>query len=325
MTRVDAVYGHVLILHAWMHSYFATEVRVQVAECVTENAVLPQPRYAGLWRSIVTAPAVKDRLLHNALLGLELRWKLTFDVTALHGLILLFGPPGTGKTTLARGVAQEMAPLVAGGKVRLIEINPHGLMSAEHGQSQQKVYELLSEHIPHLADDKMPTVVLLDEVESITVARSAASLSANPADVHRATDAVLASLDRTAADHPNIVTVATSNFTDALDDAFKSRADASIEVPLPDASAIASILSQTLNDFAEAYAPLASLAADKRLATIATRLVGADGRQVRKLVTDAMSTSLDTVQDPGRLTITQLEEAATGLKAAASGDHNAAA
>jgi pachytene checkpoint protein 2 len=308
-----------------VHSSFAIEVRMQVADCVTENIVLPQPRFAGLWRSIVTTPAVKDRLLHNALLGLELRRKLSFDVTALHGLILLFGPPGTGKTTLARGVAQEMAPLVAGGKVRLIEINPHGLMSAEHGQSQQKVYELLSEHIPLLADDQMPTVVLLDEVESMTVARSAASLSANPADVHRATDAVLASLDRTAADHSHIVTVATSNFTDALDDAFKSRADASIEVPLPDASAIAAILTQTLNDFAVAYAPLASLASDKRLTTIAKRLVGADGRQVRKLITDAMSTGLETVSDPGKLTIAQLEEAITGLGTSGSGGRNAAA
>ena len=128
--------------------FFASEVRMQVAECVTNNVILPQPRYAGLWRSIVTTPSVKDRLLHNALLGLQLRANLSFDVTALHGLVLLYGPPGTGKTTLARAVAQEMVPSCAGGKVRLIEINPHGLMSAEHGQSQQKVYELLSEHFP---------------------------------------------------------------------------------------------------------------------------------------------------------------------------------
>jgi AAA+ superfamily predicted ATPase len=269
---------------------------------------------------------VKDRLLHNALLGLQLRAKLSFDVTALHGLVLLYGPPGTGKTTLARAVAQEMVPFVSGRKVRLIEINPHGLMSAEHGQSQQKVYELLSEHLPLLADDGMPTVVLLDEVESMTVARSAASLSANPADVHRATDAVLASLDRNAADHPHVVTVATSNFTEALDEAFKSRADASIEVPLPDAEAISVILKQTLTDFATQYPSLASLAAEKRLPSVAKRLVGADGRQVRKVITDAMTRNIETVLDPGSLTLAQLEEAAAGLTIGASrGGRNAAA
>lgn len=320
-------FGHLLMLHAWEQMCLAIEVGVvQVSECVTENVVLPQPRYAGLWRSIVISSAVKERLLHNALLGLQLRPKLSFDVTALHGLLLLYGPPGTGKTTLARAVAQEMAPLVAGGKVRLIEVNPHGLMSAEHGQSQQKVYELLSEHIPLLADDQMPTVVLLDEVESMTVARSAASLSANPADVHRATDAVLSSLDRNAADHPHIVTVATSNFTDALDEAFKSRADASIEVPLPSVDAIASILIQTLNDFATVYPALTTLAADKRITAIAKRLEGADGRQVRKAVSDAMSRNIDTVLDPGSLSISQLEEATAGIaNGSALGGRNAAA
>jgi AAA+ superfamily predicted ATPase len=284
---------------------------MQVAECVTANEVLPHHRYSGLWRSIVTSPDIKDRLLHHALLGLEIRSKLSFNITALHGLVLLYGPPGTGKTTLARGLAQEMTPLVSAKQVRLIEINPHGLMSAEHGQSQQKVYELLCEHIPMLADDGMPTVVILDEVESMTVARSAASLSANPADVHRATDAVLASLDRNATNHPHIVTIATSNFTAALDEAFKSRADASIEVPLPSAEAIETILGQTLGDFAVAYPSLALLGTQKRLSLVAKRLVGADGRQVRKVITDAMSRAIGTVQDPGSLTMDQLLEAAS--------------
>src|SRR3954453_5106377 len=195
--------------------------------------MLPSDELSDAWGSIVGCDQVKGRLLNQAVLALRLRGVLPFDTTALHGLILMYGPPGTGKTTLARGVAQEMCPLV-GGAVRLIGINPHGLMSAEHGQSQERVFELLCEHIPLLADDKKPTVVLLDEVESMAVARSAASLSANPADVHRATDAVLMALDRNARPPPHLLTIATLNFTTALDEAFRSRADVGIEVPLPD-------------------------------------------------------------------------------------------
>jgi AAA+ superfamily predicted ATPase len=286
---------------------------MQVAECVTVNEILPQPRFEGAWESIITKPEIKERLLNSALLALQIRPKLSFQVTALHGLILLYGPPGTGKTTLGRGLAQELGTLVKGRHVRLLEINPHGLMSAEHGQSQQKVFELLCEHLPLLADDGMPTVVLLDEVESMTVSRSAASLAANPADVHRATDAVLAALDRNATTHPHLVTVATSNFTEALDEAFKSRADTPIEVPLPDATGLAAIFRRTLNDFSVAYPKLKTLSMETGIARVAQLAEGIDGRQARKLITDAMTRRRETAADPGRLTLDDLEQAAAAL------------
>lgn len=287
---------------------------MNVADCVIVNKLMPDAAYERAWQSIVVEPRMKERLLHSALLAFHIRPKLPPEVTALHGLILLFGPPGTGKTTLARGLAHELALLMSDKKARLIEVNPHGLMSAEHGQSQQKVFELLADHVPALAGDGIPTVVLLDEVESMAVARSEASLQANPADVHRATDAVLTALDSIARDHPTIVVVATSNFTEALDEAFKSRADAAIEMPLPDADAIHSILSQTLREFGEAFPHLAELADEPGLTAIAHRLVGTDGRRLRKLVTEALGRSKDTIRDPNKLTLRDISETVTEIQ-----------
>jgi pachytene checkpoint protein 2 len=288
---------------------------MKVADCVSTNVELPNPSYQELWNSIVVEPEVKERILHGALLALELRPRLSTDVTALHGLILLYGPPGTGKTTMARGLAQEVAGLTASGSARLIEVNAHGLMSAEHGQSQQKVSELLADHVPSLADDGVPTIVVLDEVESMAVARSAASLSANPADVHRATDAVLTALDKVTRENPHIIFVATSNFSEALDEAFISRADVAVEVPLPDPAAIRAILVKTLTDFATAYPKLANLADAPGLETVARRLKGADGRRVRKVVTTALAVRRETVLDPEALTIKDLTEAAAAEQA----------
>jgi SpoVK/Ycf46/Vps4 family AAA+-type ATPase len=283
---------------------------VDVAETVTNNVVLPHRRYAKTWDSIIVSADVKDRLLRWAILSLRVRGELPFEATALHGLLLLYGPPGTGKTTLARGLAQQLAPLMATRKARLIELNPHGLMSAEHGQSQRKVTQLLTEYVPALAEDGLPTVVLLDEVESMAVARSEASLAANPADVHRATDAVLTALDDNAARYPHLLVVATSNFTGALDAAFLSRADVAIEVPAPDAEAALAILTGTLRDMAAAFPELDRLADDPGLKEVAGALAGTDGRQIRKTVTEAMAARLDTVQDPGALTVADLVGAA---------------
>lgn len=225
--------------------------------------------------------------------------------------MILYGPPGTGKTTLGRGVAVQVAGMVPGGRARLIEIDPHGLMSAEHGQSQQRVTELLVEHVPLLADDGMPTVVLLDEVESMAVARSAASLSANPADVHRATDAVLTAMDRLTLEHPHVITVATSNFVGSLDEAFRSRADAAIEVPLPSVAAIAQILRHVLREFGAAYPGIGRLTEDGGAERVAAKMAGLDGRRVRKVITEALARRTDTVLNPSALTIADLMAAAS--------------
>jgi len=290
---------------------------MRIDEWVTRNEVLPSAELDGVWASIVGIESIKERLVNQALLAIALRGKLPFVTTGLHGLLLLYGPPGTGKTTLARGLAQELVPLVVGHKVRLIEINPHGLMSAEHGQSQQHVFELLCDHIPTLADDGLPTVVVLDEVESMAVARSAASLSANPADVHRATDAVLMALDRNAESHPRLLTVATSNFTEALDDAFRSRADVALEVPLPDAAGVLAILQRTLEDFGTGYPKLKALCSQPQLRGVATALAGLDGRRVRKSITEALANRRATVLDPEALQISDLLEAAHRIREAA--------
>jgi AAA+ superfamily predicted ATPase len=148
----------------------------------------------------------------------------------------------------------------------------------------------------------------------MAVARSVASLSANTADVHRATDAVLTALHLVSRRHPHIVFLATSNFTVALDPAFVSRADVAVELPLPTAAGIQAILSRTLLDFADAYPPLAKLAKDPGLRTIAQRLKGIDGRRARKIVTEALACRQETVLDPNKLTLRDLTQAASAAR-----------
>lgn len=292
-----------------------------VQECVlAEQVVGADAGERVLWEAIIAPDAIKERLRNQALLSLTMRPVVPFAVSALHGLCTLYGPPGTGKTTLARGLAAQIAGFVTGGKVRRVEIDPHGLMSAEHGVSQQRVSELLTEYVPGLASDGMPTVVVLDEVESMAVARSAASLAANPADVHRATDAVLTALDFNADRYPHLFFIATSNFTTALDEAFLSRSDAAIFVPLPQAAALREILASTLLSMASAYPALRALAEAPGLADLAQAAVGLDGRRARKVVFEALAQRLDTVLDPGALTEQDLAAAIGDTTQRGAGD-----
>ena len=286
---------------------------MKVQECVIANEVVREtPDEMALWEAIVVPEEVKERIRNHGLLSMLVRPRVPFTVTALHGLCTLYGPPGTGKTTLARGLPAQLAPFVPGRQVRRIEINPHGLMSAEHGQSQQRVSELLVEYVPVLAGAK-PAIVILDEVESMAVARSEASLTANPADVHRATDAVLTALDHHARYHPNLFFVATSNFTAALDGAFLSRSDAAILVPLPGRDAVQQILENTLLSLAEAFPGLRELAMAPGLSAVAAQAAGLDGRRVRKLVFEALSLRLETVLEPAMLTVHDLAAAVSAV------------
>jgi len=284
---------------------------MHISDCVIRNEVVTEDdaARANLWDEIIVPASVKERLVNHALLSLTLRPQLKFEVTALHGLITLYGPPGTGKTSLARALPSQLAPVLAGRAVRVLEVNPHGLMSAEHGQSQQRVHSLLAEYIPALANDCIPTVVVLDEVESIAVARSAASLAANPADVHRATDAVLTALDHNAQRHSHLLFVATSNFTSALDEAFLSRSDAAVLVPNPTVAALLRILQSTLSHLGDVYPALNDLTRAAGLSAVAEAANGMDGRRARKIVFEALALQRDTVIDPGSLTVTSLLDA----------------
>src|SRR5207245_9840940 len=107
-----------------------------------------------------------------------------------------------------------------------------------------------------------PVIVLLDEVETLAAARSKMSMEANPVDVHRATDAVLAKLDHLASNNRELLFIATSNFPQAIDDAFLSRADLIINVDMPGPEACRAILTDTVKALAEVFPQVTEILSD---------------------------------------------------------------
>jgi SpoVK/Ycf46/Vps4 family AAA+-type ATPase len=280
---------------------------------------LPDDDFSSLWDAIRVDAKLKDKLLAQGVFNFTTRDKVTRAVLPLHGVILLVGPPGTGKTSLAKGLASRVAEAfrgqVGGRSFRFAEVDPHALSSGSLGKTQRAVTELFSSAIAELAA-LGPTIVLLDEVETILADRAKLSLEANPIDVHRATDAALVQLDHLAESLPNILFVATSNFPQAIDAAFISRADAVITVPPPDEMARLEILRDTLSAMAAVFPALGTLAASRDLSVVAREAKGLDGRAMRKLVAAACACDKEVALDPSRLSKALLLEAARDAVAA---------
>jgi AAA+ superfamily predicted ATPase len=129
--------------------------------------------------------------------------------------------------------------------------------------------------------------------------------------VHRATDAVMLGIDEIARRLPSVLFVTTTNFIDAIDDAFLSRADLVMHFALPNTQTIAGILQHSLAELAVQWPALTALSRQQdQIGEIAVLCEGWNGRQVRKLVLAALAQRLEVAKDPALLTFDDLREAA---------------
>ena len=271
-------------------------------EGIVGLAELPDPAWVDRWDRIVVPDGLKDQLLNYMLFSLRHRGRIHAVGLPVHGLVILSGPPGTGKTTLAGGLANRAAEEL-GEAVLFVDINPHAFPSQLLGESQRSVARLFERTLPDLAARGLPTVVLLDEVEAMAVSRSGASLETNPVDVHRATEAVLAGVDFVARTCPGVTFVATTNHPAGVDVAFMSRADLVEGLGYPDAAAVHAILLDTLGELTDR--PMDG----PRLRALSAQCAASrvDTRQVRKLVLRAICDRRELALDPSAIDVTDLE------------------
>jgi len=167
--------------------------------------------------------------------------------TTMRGGLLLWGPPGCGKTFLARAVAGELG-------AHFVSVGLHDVLDMWLGNSEKKLHELFE-----LARRRTPTVLFFDEIDAIGHSRANLNRSAGRNVVAQ----LLTELDGVDTSNDGVFVIGATNQPWDVDPALRrpGRLDRSLLVLPPDAAARTAILAYHLRDRATAILSVASVVA----------------------------------------------------------------
>ena len=141
------------------------------------------------------------------------------------GSVLLFGPPGTGKTFMAKAVAGTISKEAQ--ETSFLKIESYEIVSKWLGESAKNVKEVFK-----LARDSAPTVLFVDEADAIGRARMEATTDAGR-DVQGMLNQILTELGEGFHVNRNVAVIFATNYPSVLDPALMDRVKRIIYVPPP--------------------------------------------------------------------------------------------
>jgi SpoVK/Ycf46/Vps4 family AAA+-type ATPase len=195
---------------------------------------------------------------------------------SLQGGLLLYGPPGCGKTFLARAVAGEL-------KARFFSVGLHDVLDMWLGKSERNLHDVFQ-----MARRHAPCVLFLDEVDALGLKRSNLSHSAGRNVVVQ----LLTELDSTRSDNEGLFVLGATNQPWDLDPALRrpGRFDRMLLVLPPDRTAREAIITYHLKD-----RPVGSVDLDQ----LANRTDGYSGADLRLVCESAAESALEASIESG--------------------------
>jgi transitional endoplasmic reticulum ATPase len=183
--------------------------------------------------------------------------------------VLLYGSPGTGKTLLAKAVANES-------DANFIAISGPELVSKFVGESEEKLREIFKD-----ANEKAPTIIFMDEIDAIAPKREEATN-----EVERRMVSQLLTLMDGMTNRGQVVVIAATNRPDAIESALRrpGRFDREIEIGVPNRDARKQIL--------QVHTRNMPLAKDVNIDELANITHGYTGADITSLVREAAMSTL---------------------------------
>jgi SpoVK/Ycf46/Vps4 family AAA+-type ATPase len=208
---------------------------------------------------------------------------------SLRGGLLLYGPPGCGKTFLAKAVAGEL-------QAAFLHVSVADVFDMYIGNTERNLHELFE-----TARASAPCVLFLDELDALGVRRSLTRNSGNRTSVNQ----LLTELDGVGTDNEGVYVLAATNHPWDIDPALRrpGRLDRMLLVLPPDQEAREAILKTHLR-----YRPIAGIDALR----LAKRTAGFSGADIAHLVDSASEQALlDSVSTgtPRMITMADFESA----------------
>ncbi|MDH3854827.1 MAG: CDC48 family AAA ATPase [Nitrosopumilus sp.] len=250
----------------------------------TPKGVIKIDRVTTLSISTETSSDRKTRVTYEEVGGLRREIKAMREIVELplkhpelfvrlgvepHSGILLYGPPGCGKTLLAKVIASES-------DANMYSINGPEIMNKYYGETEAKLRDIFKE-----AKDNSPSIIFIDEIDAIAPKREEAY-----GDVEKRVVAQLLALMDGLNDRGNVIVLGATNRPDSVDPALRrpGRFDREFEISVPNEDGRLEIL--------EIHTRGMPISDDIDLKEISSELHGYTGADIKSLCKEAALKSI---------------------------------
>ncbi|GIY95578.1 vacuolar protein sorting-associated protein 4B [Caerostris extrusa] len=225
------------------------------------------------WSDVAGLEGAKEALKEAVILPIKFPHLFTGKRKPWKG-ILLFGPPGTGKSFLAKAVATEA------NNSKFFSVSSSNLVSKWLGESEKLVKNLFEMGRQH-----KPSIIFIDEIDSLCSSRS----DNESESARRIKTEFLVQMQGVGNDNDGILVVGATNIPWVLDSAIRRRFEKRIYIPLPDIRARRAIFELSVGDTPHELT-------DKDFKILAERTDGFSGADISVLVQDALMQPVRLVQ-----------------------------